>query len=72
MIFKKSWQLDEVSGDWKKGQHHTHFKEGKKEQPRKLLTCQSHICAEEDHGTYPPGRYAKAYEGERGDTRKPS
>jgi len=28
MIFEKSWQLDEVSGDWKKGQHHTHFKEG--------------------------------------------
>lgn len=33
MIFKKSWQLSEVPGDWKKGRFVPNFKKGSKEDP---------------------------------------
>jgi len=43
------------------------FKKGKKDQP----TCQSHLCAREDHETDPPGSYSKACGRQGGDTGEP-
>ena len=37
-----------------------------------LLTCQPNHYAWEDHGTDPPASYAKAHEGQRGESRQPS
>ena len=33
MIFEKSWQSDEVSGDWKKGNIVSLFRKGRKQDP---------------------------------------
>ena len=61
MIFEKSWQSGEVSGDWKKGNITLIFKKGEKNDPSNLPTCQSHLCARKDHGADPPGSYVKAH-----------
>ena len=56
-----------MSGDWKRGNITLIYKKGRKE---KLQASELHICAREDHGTDPPGRHPKAYEGEEGDLRQ--
>ena len=40
--------------------------------PRELLTCQSHLCAGEDHGADHPGNYTKAHKREEGDLKQPA
>ncbi|KFR04905.1 hypothetical protein Y956_04692, partial [Nipponia nippon] len=43
MIFEKSWQSGEVSGDWKKGNTAPIFKKGRKEDPVSLTSVPGKI-----------------------------
>ena len=38
---------------------------------QELPTCHFHLCAGKDHGTDPPGSYAKAHARQGGDTIQP-
>jgi len=67
IVSGKSWQSSEVPTDWKRGNIIPIFKQGKKRRPRELQTSQCHLCAWQDHGADPPGKYAKAHGRERGD-----
>ena len=66
VIFVILWLSDKVTGDWKKGNIAPVYKKGRKESGR------PQVCAWEDHGTDPPGRYVKIHEGQVGDLRQPA
>ena len=73
IIFENLWPSGEVPDDWKKGSVIPMFRKSWKDDPGNywlvsFTSAPRKIILEAD----PPGRYAKAYEGERGDTRKPS
>lgn len=61
IILEKSWQSGE-----EKGKHNSHFEKGKERSLREQA-IQSHLCVWQDHGADTPGKYAKAYEKQRGD-----
>lgn len=52
MMFEKSWQSGEASGDWKKENIALIFKKGRnKGGLQELLNSHSHLCASENHET---------------------
>jgi len=53
MIFENTWQLCEVPGDWKKAMSHPFLRKIER-------MTQPYFCERKDHGTNPPGIYAKA------------
>jgi len=72
MIFAKSQQLSEVSGDWKKKKAMLYpFLRRVEGCPTELPTCQPHLCAGDDHGTDSLGSCAKACGREGSDTGEP-